>query len=59
MLSPIEREEIRLCVHEELAEIEQRIRHDAGSYNFLCSVGGLTMFTHTPIGRVIHAVPHI
>lgn len=59
MLSPIEREEIRNFVHEELAEIEYRVRHNAGSYNYLCSVGGVTMFTHQPIGQVIHAIPHI
>lgn len=59
MLSPIEREEIRRCVHDELADIEQQVRDYAGSYNFLCSVGGLTMFTHQPVGRVIHAVPHV
>lgn len=59
MLSPTEREEIRLFIHEELSDIERQVRDYAGSYNFLCSVGGLTMFTHHPVGRVIHAVPHI
>lgn len=58
MLSPEEREEIRNFVHQELAGIEQDVSRRAGSYNYLCSIGGLTMFTHRPVGAVIHAIPH-
>ncbi len=58
MLSPEEHEEIRNVVHQELASIEKQIRHHAGSYNFLCNVGGVTMFTHRPIGAVLHSIPH-
>lgn len=58
MLSLTEREEIRSFVHQELAGIESQVAHNAGSYNYLCSVGGLVMFTHRPLGAVIHAIPH-
>lgn len=58
MLTPAEREEIRTFVHQEIAGIEYDLRHNAGSYNYLCSVGGLTMFTHRPLGSVLHAIPH-
>lgn len=58
MLSPAEREEIREFVHQEMAIIETKVRHDAGSYNYLCSVNGLTVFSHHPVGAVIHAIPH-
>jgi hypothetical protein len=58
MLSPDEYEEIRGFIHQEMASIEQQVRHQAGSYNYLCCVGGLTMFTHHPVGAVIHAIPH-
>lgn len=58
MLSPEEREEIHHFVHQELAGIEQDVRDHAGSYNYLCSVGGLTMFTHRPVGAVLRAIPH-
>lgn len=58
MLSPGERDEIRQFIYEEMADIEHRIRNQAGSYNYLCNVGGLTMFTHRPVGAVIHAIAH-
>lgn len=58
MFSAGEREEIRQFVHQEMAGIEYQVRHQAGSYNYLCSVGGLTMFTHSPVGAVLHAIPH-
>lgn len=59
MFSPTEREEIRNFVHQEMAGIEYQLRHNAGSYNYLCSVGGLTLFTHRPVGAVIHAIEHL
>lgn len=58
MLSPGERQEIREFVHQELAGIEAEVRQHAGSYNYLCSLGGLTVFTHAPVGSVIHVIPH-
>jgi hypothetical protein len=59
MFTPGEREEIRNFVHQELADIEHKIRHQAGSYNYLCSVGGMTVFSHRPIGSVLHTIPHL
>lgn len=58
MLSLGEQEEIRNFVHQELAGIEDQVRHDAGSYNYLCSVGGSTIFAHHPVGSVIHTISH-
>jgi hypothetical protein len=58
VFTPDEREEIRQLVHWELATIEQDVRDRAGSYNYLCNVGGVTMFTHRPMGAIIHSIPH-
>lgn len=58
MFTPDEREEIRQLVHRELATIEQDVRDRAGSYNYLCNIGGVTMFTHHPMGAIIHSIPH-
>lgn len=58
MLSPNEAEEIRQIVHHELADIERQVAHNAGSYNYLCSCGGLTLFSHRPIGQVIRSIHH-
>lgn len=58
MFSPGEREEIRRFVHAEMADIERRLQRDAGSYNYLCSIDGLTVFTHQPVGAVLHAIAH-
>jgi hypothetical protein len=58
MFTPAEREEIRQCVHREMAHLEAKLHHDAGSYNYLCSVGGLDVFTHRPLGAVLHTIAH-
>lgn len=58
MLSPEERQEIRSQVHQELAEIEHTVAHNAGSYNFLCEAAGVTFFSHTPVGAVLRSIPH-
>lgn len=58
MLSPEEQQEIRLEVHRELADIEYRTTHHAGSYNYLCAYGGLTFFAHKPIGTVLRHINH-
>lgn len=57
MLSPEERQEIRSQVHQELAEIEYDVAHNAGSYNYLCEASGLTFFSHTPVGAVLRYIP--
>lgn len=36
---------------------EARLRHQAGSYNYLCRVGGNLIFSHRPIGTVLHVIP--
>lgn len=35
---------------------EIRLRHRAGSYRYLCSLGGRVMFTHVPVGIVLHVI---
>lgn len=56
MLSPEETWEIRRTVHQELAAIEQEIAHHAGSYRYLCAAGGITFFSHTPVGAVVRSI---
>lgn len=56
MFTPGEREEMRNFVHQEIADIEYRLRHQAGSYKYLCSVGGMTVFSHIPVGSILHVV---
>jgi hypothetical protein len=58
MLTPEEKDEIRVEVLHDLAEIERRASHDAGSYEFLCLVEGIPTFTHTPVGPVIRRIVH-
>ena len=58
MLTPEEKLEIRQQVHYELADIERRVTHHAGSYNYLCAWGGLTFFAHKPVGTVLRHIPH-
>lgn len=56
MLSPDERYEIQQVVHQELAAIEHDIAHNAGSYRYLCTAGGVTFFSHTPVGAVVRVL---
>lgn len=35
---------------------EARLRHRAGSYHYLCSIGGYVTFTHFPVGIVLHVI---
>jgi len=57
MFTPAENEEIRNMVHQELA-ITAQLSHIAGSYRYQCRVGGCTIFTHRPVGEVLHVIPH-
>ena len=59
MLGPIESEEIRQLIYAELASIERRIATQAGSYNYLCCVGGGPCFTHRPVGAVLRTITHV
>ena len=59
MLSPAERDEIRREVYHDLVELEDQISHNAGSYEYLCLVGGIPTFTHTPVGPVIRRIFHV
>lgn len=56
MLSPEETQEIQHVVHQELMAIEREIAHNAGSYRYLCASGGITFFSHTPIGMVVRSI---
>ena len=58
MLSPIEREEIRQAVYEEMADLEDQIVHQSGSFTYLCRVAGRPLFTHHPMGRVMRQIHH-
>lgn len=59
MLGRWEREEIRHFIYSEMVRIEADIAHHAGSYNYLCLVGGSPCFTHHPTGAVLRAIPHL
>lgn len=56
MLSNEEREEIRQEVLRDLIAIEDQVAHNAGSYGYLCCVGGSPVFAHTPVGPVIRTI---
>lgn len=56
MLTPQEKHEIHTAVWQDLVEIETRVTHDAGSYEYLCLVAGVPVFAHTPIGPVIRHI---
>jgi hypothetical protein len=59
MLSSEDRAEVRAEVRHELAEIENSMVRNAGSYNYLCAAGGLTFFAHQPVGVVLRSIPHV
>lgn len=57
MLGGNEIEEIRRVVHAEVAEIEREFRDPiSGSYGYLCAAGGLTFYSHSPVGHVLKRV---
>lgn len=56
MLSPAERDEIRREVYDDLVQIENEVSRRAGSYEYLCLIGGIPTFTHTPCGPVIRRI---
>lgn len=58
MMSGDEAQQIRHIVHQELADIETQVSRYAGSYNYLCACGGITMFSHKPIGKVLRQIHH-
>lgn len=51
---------VRREVHREMAEIESKLCHDAGSYNYLLSRAGVTFFAHHPRPdcQIVHTIPH-
>ena len=58
MLTQEERDEIRRAIYADLIEIEEEITRHAGSYEYLCLLGGEPVFCHRPVGKVIrHLVP--
>lgn len=54
-LTQNELQEVREEVHRELAVIHQ-MTQETGSYNYLCWVNDGLIFTHAPVGQVIHKV---
>ena len=60
MMSGDEAQEIRHLVHQELADIESQVTRCAGSYNYLCSCGGVTVFSHKPLPgwRILRTILH-
>lgn len=57
MLGGNEVDDIRRLIHAEMAEVE-RDAHDPihGSYGYLCASGGLTFYSHQPVGKVIRKI---
>ena len=56
MLAPMEAEEIRQFIYQELAHLQEEVACHAGSYTWLCLVDGCPTFTHSPMGRVIQQI---
>lgn len=56
MMSPVEQEDVRQLVYQELAAMEYRVAHAAGSYRYLCLLDGSPIFTHTPCGPVLRTL---
>jgi hypothetical protein len=56
MFTAAEREEITNLVHQEIAILAQ-LRKLAGSYTYQCRVNGAKVFTHRPVGAVLHVIP--
>lgn len=56
MLSLTEQDEVRNFVYQELAHLHEEIASHAGSYTYLCLVGGYPTFCHSPVGRVIQSL---
>lgn len=52
----VESEEIRHFCPPGRRYDETALRRAAGSYRYLCALGGHTVFTHHPIGVVLHVV---
>jgi hypothetical protein len=57
MLTPEESSDIRHCVHDEMAIIEQMVAWH-GSFHYICECGGNTFLCHKPVGRIIREMPH-
>lgn len=55
-MSIIDREEVQHFQPPGNLDDEARLSHDAGSYKYLCGVGGHVVFTHAPIGTVLHII---
>ena len=59
MLGRQDRDEVRQLIYQELAALESRVCQCAGSYNYMCLVGGSPCFTHQPVGPVLRTIPHV
>jgi hypothetical protein len=56
MFTRDERAEIRMLFYDELVGIHEQVMR-AGSYRYLCLVGGRPIYAHHPIGKVIWKTP--
>lgn len=56
MMSPDDHEEVVQTVYQELAAMEYRMAHEAGSYRYLCLIGGSPTFAHSPVGPVLRTL---
>jgi polysaccharide pyruvyl transferase WcaK-like protein len=56
MMSPDEREDVRQLVYQEMAALEYRIAREAGSYRYMCLVGGSPVFAHSPVGPILRVL---
>lgn len=55
MLGPYERAEVCRLVQQEFSELQNMVTNH-GSYRYLCSVGGVSFLSHTPVGRVLRDI---
>lgn len=56
MMSSGEREDVRQLIYRELASLEARISHNAGTYKYVCLILGGPCFTHTPSGPILRII---
>jgi len=56
MMSSGEREDVRQLIYRELASLEARISHNAGTYRYVCLILGGPCFTHTPSGPILRII---
>lgn len=56
MFTNDERAEIRMLLYAELIKVHEMMLR-AGSYEYLCLVGGHPVYAHQPVGQVLWKTP--